>query len=251
MRDVLAHISGAFGKNAALQLRGQLWLAFFAASFLLALPVAGLAMLLGGAVGVTLSVSVYAVGLGLAASSLHRSYSHDVLGLCNIITIARLALTAALLALLAAPVPPPPEQMWIAFAVAVLALALDGADGWAARRAGLASQFGARFDMEVDSLFALVLALIAFQAGQVGPWVLALGLPRYLFVAAGIIWPFLTREVPDNLSRKAVCVLQIGTLVACLVPILPAGVLTVAAALAAVALIWSFLRDIRLLIALR
>ena len=39
-----------------------------------------------------------------------------------------------------------------------LLLALDGLDGWAARRQGLVSAFGARFDMEVDALLILALA---------------------------------------------------------------------------------------------
>jgi phosphatidylglycerophosphate synthase len=39
-------------------------------------------------------------------------------------------------------------------------LALDGLDGWLARRFGLASAYGARFDMEVDGFLILVLALL-------------------------------------------------------------------------------------------
>ncbi|MEL6642711.1 MAG: CDP-alcohol phosphatidyltransferase family protein [Pseudomonadota bacterium] len=224
----------------------------YALAILCGIPLVTLLSAAFGAVsGAVLGLAVFLTGAGIAALSMHRSYPHHELGLCNAITIGRLALTASLVAILVAPVPLTASDMWLAFAVAVLALALDGVDGWAARRAGLASRFGARFDMEVDSFFALVLSAIAFQTGQAGLWILALGLPRYMFVGAGAIWPWLTRPVPDSLSRKAVCVLQIGTLVAFLIPVLPASLLTLAAAVAAVALVWSFLRDIRTLIALR
>jgi len=221
----------------------------FVLSVLVGLPLlAMLAYLFGGTPGVGLSLAVFLGGAWVAALAMSRSYPHRDLGLCNAITIGRLALTSALTALLAAPMPPSASTLWLAFAVALLALSLDGVDGWAARRAGLTSRFGARFDMEVDSLFALILSIVAFQTGQAGAWILVLGVPRYLFVTAGTIWPSLKRELPDTRSRKAVCVLQIGTLIAFLVPVLPGALLTSAAAIAAVALIWSFLRDIRVLL---
>jgi len=251
MKTVLVQISGVFNRGAPIAHRKSLRFGF-ALALLGGIPlVALLSMVFGGALGTILGLAVFLIGSGLAAIPMQRSYPHQELGLCNAITFGRLALASSLTALLAAPMPPAASAMWLAFAVAVVSLSLDGVDGWAARRAGLTSLFGARFDMEVDSYFALVLAVIAFQTGQAGAWVLVLGLPRYLFVAAGAIWPWLTREVPDSFSRKAVCVLQIGTLVAFLVPVLPATLLTVAAAVATVALVWSFLRDIRNLIALR
>jgi len=77
-----------------------------------------------------------------------------------------------------------------------------------------------------------------------------LGLPRYLFLTAGNVWPHLRRELPDRRSRKAVCVLQLGTLVAFLVPVLPPALPVSAAVLTLIALTWSFLRDVRLLTAL-
>ena len=58
-------------------------------------------------------------------------------------------------------------------------------DGWLARRCGVASHFGARFDLEVDSLLILILAVLVWQSGRVGAWVLAIGLARYAFVLAG------------------------------------------------------------------
>lgn len=203
---------------------------------------------LTGEVGMALALAVFACGAPLAAVGMHRTYQHHEFGMCNLITMSRLALTAALAGLLVTPSQPSSAEMWLAFGIALITLALDGVDGWTARRAALVSRFGARFDMEVDSFFALVLALIAYQTGQAGIWILALGLPRYLFWIAGHVWPQLSRDLPERQSRKVICVFQIGTLVAFLVPVLPSVLLTVTAALAAMALACSFARDILLLL---
>ena len=204
--------------------------------------------LFGGEAGSLLSSTLFCAGVILVAFGMHRSYAHEAFGVCNLITMTRLALVSSLAALLAATPPVGSEIMWFAFATALLSLALDGCDGWAARRAHLVSDFGARFDMEVDSVFALLLSVIAYTTGQAGPWVIALGLPRYAFLLAGMIRPELSRPLPEAFSRKAVCVVQIGVLIAFLVPIIPDGLTTFAALVAAIALFWSFSRDIRQLI---
>ncbi|MEM9970017.1 MAG: CDP-alcohol phosphatidyltransferase family protein [Pseudomonadota bacterium] len=199
--------------------------------------------------GVIVACGLFSGGAVVVAIAMHRLYPHEEFGICNLITMTRLALTVSLVPILFAAENVRAAELWAAFAIAVFALSLDGVDGWAARRAGLASRFGARFDMEVDSVFALTLALIAYQTGQAGVWVLLLGLPRYAFWVSGLIWPRLQRELPDTLVRKAVCVFQIGTLTAFLVPILPGVVLTSAAVLSAVALAWSFSTDVHALLA--
>ena len=63
-----------------------------------------------------------------------------------------------------------------------VALVLDRVDGLVARRTGTVSDFGARFDMEVDAF--LILALSVYVARDYGGWVLAIGAARY---ASG--WP--------------------------------------------------------------
>ena len=70
-----------------------------------------------------------------------------------------------------------------------MALALDAVDGWVARRTGTVSALGARFDMEVDAF--LILVLSGYVAPTLGGWVLAIGLMRYAFVAAGWVLPWL------------------------------------------------------------
>ncbi|WP_333713143.1 CDP-alcohol phosphatidyltransferase family protein [Yoonia sp.] len=198
--------------------------------------------------GVVVACGLYALGVACTALAVQRQYPHAEFGLCNLITMTRLSLTLSLVPLLFLARPVAPSDLWTAFAIAAIALSLDGVDGWTARRSGLVSRFGARFDMEVDSVFALVLALVAYASSQAGLWIVLLGLPRYAFFAAARVWPRLAAPVPDTVFRKAVCVFQIGTLIAFLVPVLPTAVLTFSAALAAAALAWSFLADIRVLL---
>lgn len=203
-----------------------------------------LGMLLGDAPAIVAALAFYLLGGSIAALRLRTSYPHHEFGLCNAITLLRLAMTSALLVLFFAPGPPPAIAIWLAFAVAVVSLALDGVDGWAARRANLTSGFGARFDMEVDSVLALVLALLAYDLGHAGPWIIALGLPRYVFLAAGHALPWLRDDLPPRFSRKAVCVLQVGVLVALLAPVIPQPVATALGLIAVLAVLWSFGRDI-------
>ena len=93
--------------------------------------------------------------------------------------------------------------------LACAATALDGVDGWLARRSGMSSAFGARFDMEVDALLILALSVLAWHHGKAGAWVLLSGLLRYVFLAAGWTWPRMQRPLPASRRRQAVCVIQV------------------------------------------
>jgi phosphatidylglycerophosphate synthase len=213
------------------------------------LPVAaaGGLVLSGGAVGgMAVSVGLFALVTVLAFRSATRAYPHDRLGLCNTVTLMRAALAAAVAAPLAVPgvLTAQPALAWAVLAVATVALALDGVDGWLARRSGLSSEFGARFDMEVDALLALILAALALSTGKVGPWVLALGSMRYAFVAAGLLLPWLNAPLPQRFRRKLVCVVQIAVLIALLAPVVTPAVAGLLAAAATLMLAWSFAADV-------
>jgi hypothetical protein len=118
------------------------------------------------------ALAAFAAGYGFA-----RAYPHRALGWCTLVTLGRLAIVAALASALLAAVTPSWTILWLA----VLALALDGVDGWLARRQGVSSSFGAQFDMEVDAAFALVLALLATLHGTAPVAVIVLAMPHYLF----------------------------------------------------------------------
>ena len=123
------------------------------------------------------------------------------------------------------------------------AAALDGVDGWLARRTKMTSGFGARFDMEVDALLIQVLAILAWQHEKAGAWVLASGLLRYAFVAAGWLWRWMRSPLPPSIRRKAICGIQIVALLVTLAPSVtpPTSVVVAAAGLAILS--YSFLID--------
>ncbi len=175
---------------------------------------------------------------GLASHAPHRRF-----GAGNAVTLARAAAVTLFIGVLCDGVVPGQAGRWLLALAGTAALLLDGVDGWAARKTGLASRFGARFDMEVDALFMLVLAALVWRAGQAGGWVLTAGLLRYIFLGAGRLWPALAAPLPPLRRRKAICVAGIALLLAALAPFWgpgPAGLL----ALAAVGLLcYSFAAD--------
>lgn len=203
-----------------------------------------LAALPAGAAGV--ATLFYAGAGALVVAAAPRGAA---LGLANRLTLARLAGAAVLAGLAVAPGAAAGAGGWVAAGAAAALLALDGVDGRVARRRGLVSRFGARFDMETDAFTILVLAALAFGLGKAGPWVLAIGALRYAFVAAGAAWPRLARPLPESARRRAVCALQIAVLAALLAPPAAPPVSSALAAAALAALVWSFAIDVRRLLA--
>jgi phosphatidylglycerophosphate synthase len=192
--------------------------------------------------GLAIAAATVAAVAALALRGAAAAHPHPRFGLANTITLVRAGGAAVFAGLLAAPAP---AVGWAAAVAAAALLALDGLDGVAARRQGLASAFGARFDMETDALTILVLAALAVALGKVGAWALALGAMRYAFVAAGWVWPRLAGPLPPSLRRKAVCVAQLAVLTALLAPPIAPPVSGALAALALAALAWSFALDVR------
>ncbi|MFT3974416.1 MAG: CDP-alcohol phosphatidyltransferase family protein [Amaricoccus sp.] len=215
------------------------------AAVLAALPFEGR---LAPAAGVLVLAGVGAVALDRIAAF----HPHPRFGLANAVTLVRAGATAVFAALALEPAPLMPARAgWAAFGLALALLALDGLDGWLARRQGLASAFGARFDMEVDALLILALSVLALGLGKAGTWVLAIGLMRYGFVAAGWLVPALAAPLPPSTRRRAVCGMQIAVLAVLLAPPLgpPTSALLAAAALAALA--GSFAADLAHLLGVR
>jgi phosphatidylglycerophosphate synthase len=133
---------------------------------------------------------------------------------------------------------------WIAVGLAVVVTLLDGVDGLLARRSGMASAFGARFDMEVDASLILVLSILVWRHGKAGGWILAAGLLRYVFIASGSIWPWMRRPLPPRRRRQAICVVQIAGLLLALLPLVPQGTAVRVAAISLAALTISFAQDV-------
>ena len=182
----------------------------------------------------------FAAAVMVTSRGVNNSYPHPVLGLCNVVTLFR----AALVAFLVGAVLSPPGSAWIVFGVALVAFALDGVDGWLARRAALVSDFGARFDMETDAALGAVISLWLLFTGTTGPEILVLGFMRYAFVAASVVWPALQAPLPDSFRRKVICVVQIGALILLVFPWTPQAFAAPLGGIAALLLGWSFLIDI-------
>lgn len=189
--------------------------------------------------GVAVPVLVFAVICGLSLRGLITGFPHQVLGACNAVTLARACLVSVLAGAVFAPV-----SDWAICAIGIFAFALDGVDGWLARRSGLSSDFGARFDMETDALLGAVLTLVLMVHGPLGAEILVLGFSRYAFILAGFIWPNLQGDLPHSFRRKAICVVQIAALILLVFPLTPAAAQLPVTVFAAVALIYSFGVDI-------
>lgn len=171
---------------------------------------------------------------------------HHRFGPANQITVARGALVAFLAALLLESVDI--HLQYVALGAAVVAAVMDAMDGWLARRTRMVSAFGARFDMETDALFILVLSLWAWHLHKAGAWVIAGGLLRYAFVLAGALVPRLRGTLPESLRRKTIAALQMVALLIVICPFVPVPLSAPVAALALAALSISFLLDTRSLL---
>lgn len=180
--------------------------------------------------------------IALLALSGLGGHGHDRWGGANRVTLGRGVLVALVAGALTVPEPGTGAQ-WLLSVIAVTALVLDGVDGWMARRQGLASDYGARFDMELDSLFTLAMALLLWRWGEVGAWALAAGLLRYLFVAAGRVWPALAAPLPFSQRRRVACAVSVGVLAAGLTPIVAPPLTGVAVGAALGLLLFSFAVD--------
>jgi phosphatidylglycerophosphate synthase len=196
--------------------------------------------------GILLGAVAFILMVLVTGRSLVRSYPHARLGIGNLVTLSRTGIIAALFGPLAVPglLGSDAWAAWTVLGIAIFSLCLDGVDGYFARRQQLVSAFGARFDMEVDSVFALLLAVLALQSGKAEAWVLILGSMRYLFLLAALILPWLHNPLPERFSRKLICVIQIGVLIALLAPIISGPLSWALAAIATALLVYSFGRDI-------
>jgi phosphatidylglycerophosphate synthase len=156
-----------------------------------------------------------AAGAALVLWSCARYWPGPAFGAANAVTLVRGALTMLLFAVLGAG----PGAAWVAVVIALVALLLDGLDGRLARSRGETSAFGARFDMETDALVILALAVLAWQFGKAGHWIVLSGALRYAFVLAALAVPWLAQPLPRSRRRQTVCVVQIATLIACVSPL--------------------------------
>lgn len=194
-----------------------------------------------------------AAGGGLALREVVRRSGAATLGPAGLVTLARALLVACVAALVAEGLLAgvllgeglDPGATALLVGLASVALLLDAVDGRVARRTGTSTALGARFDMETDAVLLLVLS--AHVAVALGPWVLAIGLMRYAFVAAAVTAPWLRGALPARLSAKTVAALQGVVLVVAASGLLPQMAAAALVGTALGLLTWSFARDVVLL----
>ncbi len=188
----------------------------------------GAGWLVGLASGLTLNLAL--------ARALWRDPSAR-LGPAGWVTLLRGTLVVGVAALTAASFE---RQVAVATLVtlASVALVLDFVDGWIARRTATESALGAKLDGEVDAFLILVLSVEV--APSVGAWVLAIGLARYAFLAAGWVLPWLRAPLPRREWNKTVTASQGVALVIAASGVAPSWVSSVLLAVALAMLVESF-----------
>ncbi len=208
-----------------------------------------IALLAAGAVSLAAGHTFIVVGVAavsfatLAFQCRGRWTPASRFGAANGLTAARLVICLGA-AVSADMLPPHP-----AFALVWLAVfALDGLDGYIARRRGESSLFGEYFDKESDALFVLLLGFSLYVQGRLGAWVLIAGALRYVFVLAMHLAPA-DGSKTEYRSRWARYIYTTCILTFIAVYILPQFLATAVAVAGTVALVFSFLHYFRWLYA--
>ena len=200
---------------------------------------------LAGTVGLTVTGLLLGIACGVAtfvalARGLDR-FGVGALSPADRVTLVRATLIGAVAALTADAFVRP-AAVPLVVTLSVVALVLDAVDGWVARRTGTASPLGARFDGEVDAFLILVLSV--YVARSIGPWVLAIGAARYLFLAAGWLLPSMRAALPSRYWRKTVAAIQGITLTVAAADVLPRRGTEAVLVVALLLLAESFGRDV-------
>lgn len=202
-----------------------------------------LAALMAAGLGVVAGVAgtTYAVVVAVLLIVGLRRSGRAALGPADHVTEARTLLVGLVTALIVESFRGP-VSVPLLVSLAAVALALDAVDGRVARRTGTASSFGARFDMEADSFLALVVSI--YVAVTLSPLALAIGLMRYLFLAAGYAMPWLNAPLPVNRMRKWIGAMQGIVLVVAAAGVVPAPVMIALMGLSLALQLFSFGRDV-------
>lgn len=158
------------------------------------------------------------------------------------ITLFRAILVGCCVAVIVSGLAAAKEPGWLLIILGMTAYLLDAVDGRIARYTGMASPDGAKLDMEVDA--ALLLVLSSAAVGTLGWWVLAIGLMRYVFVAASWLRPALRQPLQPSNARRFIGAFQALALLLALAPGMPLPLGTTAVVLALMLLTASFTRDI-------
>lgn len=194
------------------------------------------------AVHPALALATFVTIMAVALTAMASSHPFARFGPANQVTMVRGALLAIVASVIVGPATA--TTAWAIGVVTAVFAMLDGVDGLLARRSGMPSAFGARFDMEMDALFVLVLSILLWRYDKAGAWALAAGLMRYAFVAAGWVLPWLAQPLRATWRGKTVAVGLMVSYGVAITPLAPSPASRIIAATALTALIWSFAIDV-------
>jgi phosphatidylglycerophosphate synthase len=121
-------------------------------------------------------------------------------------------------------------------------LALDGVDGWVARRFHAESELGAAYDSETDAFLVLALCVLLVHEARAGAWVIVAGLWRYGYVLLLDAVPAEHGEAPRSHHARVVFVGLVGCLAGAFVA--PPAIATSLAAIGTVVITASFGRSL-------
>lgn len=93
-----------------------------------------------------------------------------------------------------------------------IALALDGLDGYLARKYKQTSEFGAYLDMETDAFFVAVLSAWWWLNDIAGWWILVIGFMRYIYVLIFMLIKFKGKEKSTRFAKTIAVIFMIGML---------------------------------------
>jgi phosphatidylglycerophosphate synthase len=197
---------------------------------------------MSGADYITRTLVFFAAAAVLIVARVGSHHPFPRFGAANTVTLMRVSLVAGVAGFISET--PSDRIAWLAAGAITIVALLDGLDGWLARRRAEQSTFGARFDMETDAALILILSVLVWHHEKAGAWVLACGLMRYGFVAAGWMLPWMAGPLRSTLRGKSVAIAQLGGLGLALLPVVPVPLSTTVAAITLALLVWSFAVDI-------
>ncbi len=90
------------------------------------------------------------------------------------------------------------------FVIALVAMLLDGVDGYLARKYNTVHSFGRYFDMETDAFYVCILAFLLFLRGLAPVWILWVGLMRYGAVLVEVLLSVHGQPAPPNPFARAI-----------------------------------------------
>lgn len=187
-------------------------------------------------------VASIAITCGVVRHFWKTQQSPGAFGPANTITLCRNFLVAVIINILLFNYGPH-ESMLIA-SLSISILIMDGLDGYVARKLNICSDFGARFDMESDAFFILVLCIATISVYGAPYWIILIGAMRYLYVLGQYFYQPLNLPVRDRYSRKVFCVIQIVALVLPFTEVLQKGIWELLLLVSLMLLAFSFARDI-------